>query len=97
MTNALIIDKKDNVVVAIEEVRSGDTVTYLLEGTPVSLTAAEDITIFHKLASCDIPKGQPVIKYGEYIGYAACDIKKGQHVHVHNVASPDRSTASERS
>ena len=33
----------------------------------------------------DIPKGQPVVKYGEHIGLAAEDIQVGCHVHVHNV------------
>ena len=83
--NAMIIDAKDNVAVAIEPIAAGDTVTYLLQGKPVSLTAAEDITIYHKLATRDIAKGEPVVKYGEHIGIASCDIKAGEHVHVHNV------------
>ena len=45
----------------------------------------EDITIYHKLATRDIRKGEPVVKYGEHIGIASCDIKAGEHVHVHNV------------
>ena len=49
------------------------------------LTAAEDITIYHKLAACDIAKGQPIVKYGEHIGLAARDIKAGEHVHCHNL------------
>ena len=83
--NAMIIDAKDNVAVAIEPIAAGDTVTYLLQGKPVSLTAAEDITIYHKLATRDIAKGEPVVTYGEHIGVASSDIKAGEHVHVHNV------------
>ena len=52
--NAMIIDSKDNVAVAIEPIAAGDTVTYLRDGKPVSLKAAEDITIYHKIATCDI-------------------------------------------
>ena len=85
MRNAMIIDSKDNVAVAIEPIAAGDTVTYLRDGKPVSLKAAEDITIYHKLATRDIRKGEPVVKYGEHIGIASCDIKAGEHVHVHNV------------
>ena len=85
MRNGLIIDEKDNVVVAIEPIAKGDTVTYLCSGKDVSVTALEDITIYHKLAARDIHKGEPVIKYGEHIGIASCDIKAGEHVHVHNV------------
>ena len=86
--NAMIIDPKDNVAVAIEPIAVGDTVTYLAGGRPVSLKAAEDITIYHKLAVRDIPKGEPVVKYGEHIGVATAFIPAGTHVHVHNVVSP---------
>ena len=85
MRNALIIDVKDNVAVAIEPIAKGDVATYVREGKEVSLPALEDITIYHKLAIRDIAKGEPVVKYGEHIGIAACDIKAGEHVHVHNV------------
>ena len=85
MQNAMIIDTKDNVAVAIEPIAAGDTVTYLKEGKTVSLKATEDITIYHKLAACDIAKGQPIVKYGEHIGLAARDIKAGEHVHCHNL------------
>ena len=85
MLNAMIIDVKDNVAVAIEPITKGETITYLCEGQEVTLTAAQDITIYHKLARKDIAKGEPVVKYGEHIGIAGCDIKAGEHVHVHNV------------
>ena len=85
--NAMIIDAKDNVAVASEPIAAGDTVTYLLQGKPVSLTAAEDITIYHKLATRDIQAGEPVVKYGEHIGAATAFIPAGAHVHVHNVES----------
>jgi altronate dehydratase small subunit len=85
MHNAMIIDSKDNVAVAIEPIAKGDTVTYLCDGQDVSLTAQQDITIYHKLATRDIAKGEPVVKYGEHIGIASQDIKAGAHVHEHNV------------
>ena len=87
MRNAMIIDGKDNVAVAIEPIAKGDTATWVWEGREVSLPVLEDITIYHKLATRDIAKGEPVVKYGEHIGVAACDIKAGEHVHVHNVES----------
>ena len=85
MRNAMIIDSKDNVAVAIEPIAKGETATYVCEGKEVSLPALEDITIYHKLATRDIRKGEPVVKYGEHIGLAAEDIPVGYHVHVHNV------------
>lgn len=87
MINAMIIDPKDNVVVAIEPIQAGDEVSYMLDGQACSLTAATDVTIYHKLARTDIAKGEPICKYGQHIGVAACDIKAGSHVHVHNVES----------
>ena len=85
MRNAMIIDVKDNVAVAIEPIAKGDNAVYVCEGREVSLPALEDITIYHKLATRDIAKGEPVVKYGEHIGVASSDIKAGDHVHVHNV------------
>ena len=85
MRNAMIIDAKDNVAVAIEPIAKGDAAVYVCEGKEVSLPALEDITIYHKLATRDIAKGEPVVKYGEHIGIASSDIKAGEHVHVHYV------------
>ena len=85
MRNAMIIDPQDNVAVAIEPIAKGETATYVCEGKEFSLPVLEDITIYHKLATRDILKGQPVVKYGEHIGLAARDIKAGEHVHCHNL------------
>ena len=87
MCNAMIIDSKDNVAVAIEPISQGDTVTYLCDGVEQTLTARNDITIYHKLATRTIEKGEPVVKYGEHIGVATEQIPEGAHVHVHNVES----------
>lgn len=85
MVNAIIVEPQDNVVVAIEPIKKGETVTYLCAGEQKTITALEDITIYHKLAARDIRKGEPIVKYGEHIGLAACDIKQGAHVHTHNL------------
>ena len=87
MLNAMMIEPQDNVVVAIEAIAAGDTVTYVVKGEEVSLTAKEDITIYHKIAVRDIQQGEPVVKYGEHIGAATAFIPKGGHVHVQNVDS----------
>ena len=85
MRNAMIIDPQDNVAVAIEPIAKGETATYVCESKEFSLPVLEDITIYHKLAVRDIPKGAPVVKYGEHIGLAARNIKAGEHVHCHNL------------
>ena len=86
MANALMIEKGDNVVVVIEAVEKGGTVSYIKDGE-YSLTALSDIPIYHKIACRFIPKGEPIVKYGQHIGVAACDIPAGAHVHIHNVES----------
>ena len=54
MLNAMIIDVKDNVAVAIEPITKGETITYLCEGKEVTLTRDDrgdgTVTIY---ASCD--------------------------------------------
>lgn len=85
MRNAIIVEPKDNVAVAIEPVRKNETVTYLSDGREISLTALEDITIYHKIAVRDIQEGKPIVKYGEHIGLAAAYIPAGAHVHCHNL------------
>lgn len=88
MNNAMIIDEKDNVAVAIETIEKDMEVVYPdKKGQTCSLKALTDIQIYHKLAIKDIKKGDPVVKYGEHIGLAAVDIKAGEHVHEHNVES----------
>lgn len=41
----------------------------------------------HKYALREIPRGEPIIKYGMPIGHALCDIPTGAHVHTHNAAT----------
>ena len=82
--NAMMIDPKDNVAVAIEPIRKGEEI--VLRGGTAGVTATEEITIYHKVAVRPIAKGEPVVKYGEHIGLASEDIAPGSHVHTHNVA-----------
>ncbi len=82
--NVMIIDSKDNVAVAIEPIAKGEEI--VTRGGSVGFTAAEDITIYHKVAIRPIAKGEPVVKYGEHIGLASEEIAPGSHVHTHNVA-----------
>lgn len=85
-TNAIMIDKKDTVAVAIEPVDADSTLAWLDQnGVLHKQKALTPIPIYHKFAIKDMVKGEPVIKYGEHIGLAGADIRAGQHVHVHNV------------
>jgi altronate hydrolase len=81
-TNIVRIDPRDNVAVAIREIRSGEAVT----GVPgLAVRATEDILRNHKVALVEIPENAPVIKYGERIALASRTIRAGQWVHTHNL------------
>lgn len=85
MINSVIISEKDNVVVAIEPIKKGELVEFKnMEGDKQEIKALDDIKIYHKIALKNIKEDEPVIKYGEHIGFAIRDIKVGEHVHIHN-------------
>ena len=42
MVNAIIVEPQDNVVVAIEPIKKGETVTYMCAGEQKTITALED-------------------------------------------------------
>lgn len=77
MNNFLVIDRKDNVMIALNDFSKGDIVN--------KITLLDDITKGHKIALNDIGKDEKIIKYNASIGRAKEDIKKGSHVHIHNV------------
>jgi altronate hydrolase len=77
----LKIHENDNVAVAIEDIKKGET----LNAGSSSITALENIDRGHKIALKDIKKDENVVKYGFPIGHATCDIKAGQWVHSHNL------------
>ena len=85
--NFLIHAEKDDVGVAVVDIKSGQSVSGLFLDTrkPVELKALADIPLGHKIALRDFKKGDTVTKYGEDIGKVVAPIKKGDHVHVHNV------------
>ena len=71
--NTVRLAPEDNVVTAISQLGIDD------EG------AIQVIPRGHKMSTEDIPKGAPVRKYAQVIGYAAKDIARGEHVHTHNL------------
>ena len=78
---AIHIHPLDNVAVALEDIRKGETIT--VDGFEV--TALEDIGRGHKIALSDIAEGSAVTKYGNTIAAATRAIAKGEWVHTHNV------------
>jgi altronate hydrolase len=70
------LGQQDNVIVAIRTLEPGMPV----EG----VSARERVPRGHKVATALIASGQPVIKFGQVIGFATSDIAPGQHVHTQN-------------
>jgi hypothetical protein len=73
---------KDNVATAKSAISPG---TLLVFSKDKKIVAKEGISFAHKISLQRIPRGGPVIKYGERIGRAICEIKPGEWVHIHNV------------
>src|SRR3954465_13736109 len=55
----------------------------------ISLVTNREIPAGHKIALATIGEGQPILKYGQVIGYARRQISSGEHVHTHNVRMRD--------
>ena len=77
----LVMDQKDNVGVVLERAEKQDTCKD--KGRVIKFLG--DIEFAHKVALIDIPKDQPVVKYGQEIGHAENDIHQGEWVHIHNM------------
>lgn len=62
----------------------------LPKGTPVSGTVVltEEIPMGHKVALEDMPKGSPVIRYGQIIGYTNSDVPRGSWLNEINIDMP---------
>ena len=86
---ALRMDERDNVAMVFEDGVGPGTGLEIFDqkGRTMKATTRAAIPYGHKLALTPIAAGEPVIKYGEVIGWAALAIPAGDHVHVHNLES----------
>ncbi|WP_434640479.1 UxaA family hydrolase [Thermoanaerobacterium thermosaccharolyticum] len=85
--NAIVIDEKDNVGVALETLKINDNAYFKIGNDYRTVKVIDEIPIYHKFALKDISKDGFVYKYGENIGKAIRNIKEGEHVHTHNLIS----------
>ncbi|MEC5290891.1 altronate dehydratase family protein [Aurantimonas sp. C2-6-R+9] len=76
-TNTVRLDSSDNVVTALRALEAGAEVEDVRTLTMIPRG--------HKIATRAIPKGEPIIKYAQVIGYAGEPIAAGAHVHTQNV------------
>lgn len=77
----LIINEKDNVAVALADLKRGRSIEF----AGGVIAPLEDIPAGHKIALKNIGQGEEVIKYGYPIGKAQRRIEAGQWVHTHNL------------
>lgn len=77
----LQINPADNVAVALEELKAGETLT--VNGTEITVTA--EIPMGHKIALTDISLNNNVVKYGYPIGHTIVDVKAGDWVNEKTV------------
>ncbi len=75
------LNPADNVVVAVDAILPGSSVK--------GVTATARVPKGHKFATASVAVGEPVIKFGQTIGFATSLIEPGTHVHVHNCGMRD--------
>ncbi|NIX77280.1 UxaA family hydrolase [Microvirga terricola] len=69
---------RDNLVVAVEPIEVGASVH--------GVTARQRVPRGHKMAIAAIRQGEPVLKFGQIIGFASQQVLPGDWLHEHNVA-----------
>ena len=77
----LKIHPKDNVIVALTDLRKNDTVVW--NGTEYLLK--ENIPAKHKFFENDMKAGEEIFMYGVLVGKTQMDVEKGSRVSVENV------------
>lgn len=73
--------KEDNVAIAVRDIKAG---TEIMDG----VVTGQDIPQAHKIALCDIPEGEKIVRYGVILGYAVKHIKKGDWINEHMLELP---------
>lgn len=71
MSKLFKINDKDNVAVALEELKKGEIID--------NIKLLDDIPFGHKVLLNDLKSGENIIKYGNSIGHLTIDCKKGEH------------------
>ena len=88
LRKSLVINPADTVAMVLEDAHKGDTIQ-----TPQgqTITLLDDVEFAHKVSIVPMKQGDPVINYGEEIGYMLVDAPAGTWIHNHNMGC-DRGT-----
>ena len=82
MRDVILLHPTDSVCVAARNLSAGATV----EVPDGRMQLLDDVNQGHKIARTTIQPGEPVLKWGQPIGFATCPIEPGRWVHSHNMA-----------
>lgn len=80
-SQVLQLDARDNVLIALTNLRSGDRVPF--DGH--TYTLATDVAAKHKFATRDFAPGDEVVMYGVLVGRAVTPIKTGERLTLINI------------
>lgn len=80
-TPVLRLDPKDNVIIALRNLRKGDRVSLSAQ----EYVLASDVAAKHKFAAEAVPRGGELIMYGVVVGKATCPIQQGEILTTRNV------------
>lgn len=92
MQKVLQLDSRDNVLIALQDLKQGETVAH--DGTQVTL--ATDVPAKQKFPTRDLAKGDEVTMYGVLVGKAFRPVRRGELLSTANV-SHEASAYRERS
>jgi len=80
-TRVLQLDSRDNVLVALSDLKQGEPVAY----ASTTHTLRSDIPAKHKFATADLAPGDPVTMYGVIVGTAVKPIAAGELLTTGNI------------
>jgi altronate hydrolase len=87
MPQVLQLDPRDNVLIALTDLKQGDTVEFGGE----NFTLASRVAAKHKFATQDFPVGASIVMYGVLVGKASQPIRRGELLtlsNIHHEAAP---------
>lgn len=81
--DAILLRPQDTVAIAARTLEAGE----LVSAGPHTVRVLMKVPQGHKLAVAAVKLGQPVLRFGQIIGFATAPIEPGDWVHVHNLAA----------
>src|SRR3954470_14883156 len=81
MTQVLQLDPRDNVLIALADLKQGEAVEFGGE----RFTVSSRVPAKHNFSTQDLPVGAPITMYGVLVGKASQPIRKGELLTVSNI------------